>query len=266
MIRFLPLLVSFFFSLTLLAQNKNLADYSYVVVPDQFEFLKGADQFQLNSMTKFYFEKSGFNAFLGSEVPNANRCDGLYANVEQLRSILGTKLQVVLNDCRGNEVYRGAEGRSKYKEHDKSYQDALRKAFKSVELLRIKQRDLGLVDERQVLPVKDNEPTMDIEVVKVNVLYKEGSTSGSVLPTAKFSNYLYQEKTFLLRKTGEGYSLYEESTTAADGLLLKGKIIVMDAVVKYIDTSGITTDAAFDASGNLILGQGNNKVIYTLED
>lgn len=264
MTRFLPFFITLFFSVTLVAQNKNLSDYSYVIVPDQFEFLKGSDQYQLNSMAKFYFEKSGFNAFLDSEAPNANRCDGLYANVEELRTFMGTKLQVVLNDCRGNEVYRGAEGRSKYKEHDKSYQDALRKAFKSVELLRIKQRDLVLVDDAQVLPIKDNKPTVNI--AGATIASKEISTSGSVFPTAKFSNYLHKGKTFLLRKTGEGYSLYEESSAAADGLLLKGKIIVMDKVVKYIDASGITADASFDASGNLILGQGNNRAVYTLQN
>ncbi|HLW33197.1 MAG TPA: hypothetical protein VKX40_13115 [Aequorivita sp.] len=264
MTRFLPFLISFFFSLTLLAQNKNLGDYSYVVVPDQFEFLKGNDQYQLNSMAKFYFEKSGFNAFLGSEAPNANRCDGLYANVEQLRSFLGTKLQVVLNDCRGNEVYRGTEGRSKYKEHDKSFQDALRKAFKSLEFLRIKQQDLVLVDDVQVLQVNDNKPTVNSAGAASAI--KENKTKGSALPTSKFSNYLYQGKTFLLRQTGEGYSLYEESSTAADGLLLRGKIIVMDKVVKYVDAAGNTADAAFDATGNLILEQGNNRAVYTLQN
>jgi len=264
MIRFLSLLVFFFFSLTLVAQNKNLSDYSYVVVPNQFEFTNGSDQYQLNSMAKFYFEKSGFNAFLGNEAPNANRCDGLYADVVKIKTILGTKLQVVLNDCRGVEIYRGAEGKSKYKEHDKSYQDALRKAFKSVELLRVKQQDPVLIDEKQVLPVKDNKPAMD--AVTINVPSSQTSAVGSVLPTAKFSNYKFQGKTYLLRKTEEGFSLYEESATAADGLLLKGKIIIMNAVVKYIDTSGVTTDATFDASGNLILGDGSNKAIYTLEN
>src|SRR5690606_12326640 len=130
--------------------------------------------------------------------------------------------------------------------------------------LRVKQHDPVLIDEKQVLPVKDNKPAMD--AVTINVPSSQTSAVGSVLPTAKFSNYKFQGKTYLLSKTEEGFSLYEESATAADGLLSKGKIIIMNAVVKYIDTSGVTTDATFDASGNLILGDGSNKAIYTLEN
>lgn len=263
MTRFLFFSMLIFFNLTVLAQNRNLKDYTYVVVPDQFEFLRGNDQYQLNSMAKFYFEKNGFNAFLGSEAPNANRCDGLYANVEELRSFLGTKLQVVLNDCRGNEVYRGVEGKSKYKEHEKSYQDALRKAFKSIELLRIKQQDLQLVDGAKIFSEQNNKHSSNTDEATITM---ENHTKRKALPpSSKFSNYLYEGKSFLLRETGEGYSLYEESPTVADGLLLKGKIIVMDTVIKYMDAAGNTLDATFDASGNLILGQGSNRRIYTLQ-
>lgn len=262
MTRFALFFIIVFFSVTLVAQNKNLADYSYVIIPDQFEFLKGSDQYQLNSMAKFYFEKSGFNAFLGSEAPNANRCDGLYANVEQLRTILGTKLQVVLNDCRGNEIFRGTEGKSKYKEHEKSYQDALRKAFKSVALLRIKQPAVVIVDNVPTPP----SPVIAKNPVKAQETIQRNSSAGNTLPTAKFSTYLLQGQTFLLRQTEGGYSLYEESSAAADGLLLRGKIIVMGKVVKYIDAAGNTFDASFDTSGNLTLGQGNTQTVYILQD
>ena len=87
MTRFLLLLTALFLSINFQAQQTNLSDYSYVIVPDQFDFLKSKDQFQLNSMTKFYFEKSGFNAYLADSAPNANRCDGLYANVEELKTL-----------------------------------------------------------------------------------------------------------------------------------------------------------------------------------
>ncbi len=147
MTRLLLLSISLFLATNAISQNTNLSDYSYVVIPEQFDFLKGRDQFQMNSMSKFYFEKSGFNAYLADSAPNANRCDGLYANVEELKSIFGTKLQIVLKDCNDNEIYRSQEGKSKYKEYDKTYQDALRKAFNSVEAMGVNQKDVVLLSD-----------------------------------------------------------------------------------------------------------------------
>lgn len=260
MTRYLLLSLALIFSVGAAAQNTNLSDYSYVVVPEQFDFSKSKDQYQLNSMAKFYFEKSGFNAYLADSAPNANRCDGLYANVEELKTLFGTKLQVVLKDCNDNEIYRGQEGKSKYKEYDKSYQDALRKAFSSVELLNVKQREVVLLGTSQVASSEERQPKSQISASSKP---KTSTVSGNLLPDAKFSNYSHEGKTFLLRKTSEGYSLYEETASAEDGLLLKGKIIVMDNVVKFMDTSGNVANASFDASGNLSINDGASTTVYT---
>ena len=247
------------------AQNTNLSDYSYVVIPAQFDFSKAKDQYQLNSMTKFYFEKSGFNAYMSDSVPNANRCDGLYANVEELKTVFGTKLQIVLKDCNENEIYRGQEGKSKYKEFDKTYQDALRKAFNSVEALNVNQKEVVVLTNSPNSPVESKKVNSSIEPQELT-MPKVSRVSGNLLPDAKFSNYSNSGKTFLLRKTEEGYSLYEESASAVDGLLLIGKIIVMDKVVKYLDTSGKVSNASFDPSGNLIIKDDSESLIYLSVD
>lgn len=270
MTRFLIPFVFLFLSINVFSQNTNLSDYSFVIVPNQFDFLKDSNKYELNSMAKFYFEKSGFNAYLADDAPNANRCNGLYANVEELKSFLGTKLQVVLRDCKDQEVYRSIEGKSKYKEYDKSYQDALRKAFSSIELLGVKQKDIALLnDVTTVTSSSDN-----VEVVKkmnANNLEKSSApmlenTSSVMLPTSKFSNYSLSGKTYLLRKTVDGYSLYEESAASQDGLLLKGKVVVLDKVVKYMDTSGNVSDASFDGSGNLTVKNASATLIFKFEN
>lgn len=264
MTRFLLLSISLFLATNAISQNTNLSEYSYVIVPEQYDFLKDKDQYQLNSMSKFYFEKSGFNAYLADSAPNANRCDGLYASVEELQSVFGTKLQIVLKDCNDKEIYRSQEGKSKYKEYDKTYQDALRKAFSSIEALRINQKDVVFLSD------SDSRTTVSKEIMQNSEKTEQtkpmvSRASGNLLPDAKFSNYSNNGKTFLLRKTTEGYSLYEESTGAEDGLLLKGKIIVMDKVVKYMDISGKVSDATFDASGNLIVKDDSTATIYKPE-
>lgn len=263
MTRFLLLSLSLIIASTAIAQNTNLSDYRYVVVPEQFEFLIGKDQYKINSMAKFYFEKSGFNAYMADSAPNANRCDGLYADVEELRTLFGTKLQVVLKDCKENEIFRGQEGKSKYKEHDKSYQDALRKAFNGIEVLQVNQKDVVLLKSADISAEK---PSKEIAKTAINIEPKVLNTVGNLLPDSKFSNYSNAGKSFLLRKTAEGYSLYEESTSAADGLLLKGKIIVMDKVVKFMDTSGNVSEATFDAYGNLTINDGSSSELYNFEN
>jgi len=265
MIRYLLLSFTLLLASNTISQNTNLSDYSYVVVPEQFDFLNGRDQFQINSMTQFYLEKYGFNAYLADSAPNANRCDGLFANVEKLNTILGTKLQLVLKDCNENEIYRSQEGKSKFKEWDKAYQDALRKSFISLKAMGVKQKEVVLLtnNTNNTILSKETKPNPEMKEL---TMPKVSSVSGILLPDAKFSNYSNSGKTYLLRKTTEGYSLYEESASAADGLLLKGKIIVMNNVVKYMDTSGNVADASFDSSGNLIIKEGGDSTVYKSED
>lgn len=252
MTRIIPLLLSLFMVFLSSAQTLDLNQYSYVVVPDKFEFQSDWEQYQLNSMTKFYLEKSGFNAFLGKERPTTERCDGLYANVEKLPTFLGTKLQVVLKDCHNNEIYRSQEGRSKYKEFEKAYQDALRKAFASMENLNVEPKELILLSSGVE---KMNEP----KVSKSTVPNSLG------LPTVSFSNYSSNGHSFVLRKIGEGYSLYKESSTDGEDLILVGKIVVMDTLIKFMNVSGEVSDASFDASGNLTLKSDSSTVIYLKE-
>ncbi|MGO3184195.1 MAG: hypothetical protein ACTIJ9_15320 [Aequorivita sp.] len=265
MTRFLLLSLALLLSTSAISQKTNLSDYSYVVIPEQFEFLTAKDQYQVNSMAKFYFEKSGFNAYLADSAPNAKRCDGLFADVVELKTFLGTKLQVVLKDCNDNEIYRGNEGKSKYKENDKTYQDALRKSFASIEAMNVHQRDIVLEADEDT-PITASEPSKMKAKTIVKKDPKVSNESGVLLPDAKFSNYSNSGKSFLLRKTTEGYSLYEESTSAEDGLLLKGKVILMDKMVKYMDTSGNVSDATFDASGNLTVNNDSSTTNYRYED
>ena len=43
--------------------QKNINDYKYIIVPKTFDFLNSEDQYQLNSLTKFLFNKYDFEAY-----------------------------------------------------------------------------------------------------------------------------------------------------------------------------------------------------------
>lgn len=119
--------------------QENINAYKYIIVPTSFNFLNEPDQYQVNSLTKFLFEKYGFTAIMADadypEDLTNNRCLGLFAGVEKLSAFLKTKLQVHLKDCNNKVVFSSTIGESREKQFDKVYNLALRDAFNSFETL-----------------------------------------------------------------------------------------------------------------------------------
>jgi hypothetical protein len=259
--------------------QKSASDYSYVVVPELYDFLFEADQHQLNSMTKFLFNKYGFNAFFPTELPNVKRCDGLQAEVLGNPGFIYTKITVVLKDCYGEEIFRSEEGRSKYKEYKKAYQDALRKAFESIAALGVNQKEIvsykDNISNRSDDPAGNgsNEvqaPPVDSNDNKGNITSGTGVKIAAVglaaFPKEKFTSYELDGKSYLLRKTDEGYSFYEESENAPNGLLLKGMIVLNEDSAVYRTTDGMEYTAEFNPEGDLIVASSGSLIRYKAQD
>ncbi len=136
--KYFSTLFIFFLILTqnaVFSQN-DINTYKYVSVPDRFDFLKSADQYQVNSLTKFLLKKNGFLVLdTSSNYPEDlvnNRCLLLDVNVEKIKGFLNTKLEVQFRNCKNELVFRSAVGSSKLKDFKKGYHAALRAAFESV--------------------------------------------------------------------------------------------------------------------------------------
>ena len=128
----------YFFLFFLVAQFNSFAqssinDYKYIIVLDKFEFLNEKNQYDINLLTKFLFNKYGYKAFMqDDDLPEDlqnNRCLGLMANVVKDGGFLKTKLRIDLKDCNGNIVKSSQTGETRVKEYDKAYNLALRDAF-----------------------------------------------------------------------------------------------------------------------------------------
>lgn len=123
------LMVSSVFSQT------SLNDYKYVIVPKKFDFLKEQDEYQLNSLANFLFNKYGFETiFEGDNYPQDflnDRCLALKSDVLKDSGVFKTKLTVVLKDCFDKVVYTSKLGESREKEFKTAYNLALRDAFES---------------------------------------------------------------------------------------------------------------------------------------
>ncbi|RKE90968.1 hypothetical protein [Ichthyenterobacterium magnum] len=116
--------------------QEQLNDYKYIIVPTSYEFLGKKDKFQLNSLTKFLFNKYGYTAFLENEdFPEDlrnNRCLALTAELIKAKGgLLKTKVRFDLFNCDTKLVISSKIGESREKEYSKAYNLALRDAFKT---------------------------------------------------------------------------------------------------------------------------------------
>ena len=172
-------LISLFivFSFSSLFAQKSLNSYKYILIPKQFEFQKSPDQYQLNSLTKFLFERAGFTVLYTDDAfPEdlaTNRCLALKALVNNHSGMLSTKMNVALSDCYNNIVFSTKEGVTKEKDYKKAYQEAIRSAFVDIENLKYVYDDTLAADEKisekkaEIEKLTDKEVLPVVEVKKV---------------------------------------------------------------------------------------------------
>ncbi|WP_432411620.1 hypothetical protein [Rasiella sp. SM2506] len=234
--------------------QQSMSEYSYIEVPEIYDFQESKDQYQINSLTKFLFNKYGFHAYFSKELPNVTKCDGLYADVETELGFIYTKMVVVVRDCNGVELFRSAEGRSKLKEFNKTYNQALRNAFKSFESLDVSQKEI------EVEPVTINTTTTETDTQLAAVI----TTKESSLPSITFSSYTHAGSSYLLRKTLSGYSLFQEVLGAENDLLLVGRVSFQDTAMQFTNLVGEVASARFDPNMNLTISFPSGEKEYVL--
>ncbi len=136
--KFLLTLFAIFYISINFAQN-NLNAYKYVIVPKKYDFLKEEDKYRLNSLTKFLFSKNGFETLLEGEGYPAdlikNPCLAVIAELIDNSNLFTSKVNIELTDCHNKVVFASIQGKSKEKDYQKSYNEALRNAFASVDKL-----------------------------------------------------------------------------------------------------------------------------------
>ncbi|MDP3311831.1 MAG: hypothetical protein Q8S45_00580 [Lutibacter sp.] len=169
------------FYTTLNFGQQQLNNYKYILVPKRFEFQKLDDQYQLNSLTKFLFNKAGYTVFfsddsLPQEVAN-NGCLALKTLIVDNSSMFTTKVKIDLLDCYNTIVLSTAEGSSKEKDYKKGYQEAIRNAFTELENLNYKYNTAANVTSMGVVKKEMKEvivtPNVEIKEVEEVQIKKE---------------------------------------------------------------------------------------------
>ena len=134
--KFFTILLTCFIATSVFSQV-TINSYKYVIVPNKFDFLKAKDEYNLNSLTKFLFNRYGFEAIMeGSDYPKdlvLNRCLALESDVTKESGLFKTKLKIELKDCNDKVLYTSPLGESREKEYKTAFNLALRDAFKYLE-------------------------------------------------------------------------------------------------------------------------------------
>ncbi len=253
-------------------QAQHISSYQFVVIPAEFDFQKEPNQYQLNELLKFLFEKEGFEAYLDNETfpatLSANPCKALRARVKDDSGLFRTKLFIELRDCNNNEIFITPEGVSKLKDYQQAYHEALREAFKAVSNLGYNYEKEDNVVEVTAVPPAEEEKV--VEVTAVPSVDKEEEVTGEVkkeLPVetkdpvavegkktksndrGEAKRLLFQKdgSEFFLERTPSGFNLYQKGMAEPFASLVKSS-----AKESYLYSSVTSKGMAnFDDEGNL---------------
>lgn len=151
--------------------SQSINDYKYAIVPSKFSFLKEKDQYRMNTLTKMFMEKYGFVTYFDTdvlpvEVADQN-CNKVYVDVESHGSMFSTKLNVVIKDCKNNILFT-SEGKSKEKEYQIAYNQALREAFNSFDAVGYKYNGSMTSVETVVVKTTNDGTTIKKEIIQTN--------------------------------------------------------------------------------------------------
>lgn len=171
------------------AQN-TINNYRYVLVPEKFSFLKQENQYNLNALTKKLLEDKGFTVYydntdLPEEIAN-NKCKALTLDLLGKSTMFSTNLTLQLKDCKGAVLFKGKEGKSREKEYDVSYTNALREAFTSLNDLSysytptaVPQEEVKTVTVTVTPPPPPTQTPVTTEKVEINgTLYAQATANG----------------------------------------------------------------------------------------
>ncbi len=196
--------------------QKSINNYKYVIVSDSYDFVEGKDRYQLNSLTKFLFNKYGFTAFMITDsLPEDlfdNRCLALYADAEKLPGkLFKTEVKILLKDCYGQLVHESEIGATKEKMFEKAYNYAIRNAFESFEFINYKYQPTSENANAQIVvnekPKEDNQDVSTSEIVKKST--EIGKVSEIKTEEKAISPEIIEETTYYAQTTADGYRIID---------------------------------------------------------
>ncbi len=262
--------------------SQDLNNYKYIIVPESYDILGKTNQYQLNALTKFLFEKNGFQTIMKTETwpedLQQNPCLGVSPVLVEDSGLFVTKMRIELQDCKGMTVYKTREGKSKEKEFQAAYQESFRDAFqdladlkyeynyssgnaetveKSSESSSIKEgRNITSEAKSEVVPESKSDVAHEV-VAEEKIDLPAGSKAEGNLNSLENSQWIYGDAVFELRAYNSNYALYQLNAPEPIALLLKTnkpnefvyRSLLNSGTVSYRKNSGLEI-SYFDSKTN----------------
>ncbi|WP_178984415.1 hypothetical protein [Winogradskyella helgolandensis] len=241
--------------------QKNINDYKYIIIPDAFEFSKSDDQYQLNSLLEFLFNKYGYEAYFIKELSNdlkKDPCLALTADVSNDEGgMFKTKLEIILKDCYDVEVFRSKIGESRIKEFDKAYNEALRDAFETFQNMDYNYvgKEVVAAQPKEEQPQTEKQPVKEIVKIEEVAVIKESKEEPKEKVTAlpvKASDDIKSEL-FYAQAISNGFQLVNSepkvvmillNSSAKDIYIVKDKNAIVfkkEGQWMYSENNGVST-------------------------
>ena len=262
--------------------SQDLNEYKYIIVPESYDILGKTNQYQLNALTKFLFEKNGFQTIMKTETwpedLQQNPCLGVSPVLVEDSGLFVTKMHIELQDCKGMTVYKTREGKSKEKEFQAAYQESFRDAFQELADLQYEYKsNIGIAEsvkkssenssvkvgrnitsevKNEVVPESESNVTSEVLASEKNDL-PAGSEVDENLTSLENSLWIYGDAVFELRAYNSNYALYQRNAPEPIALLLKTnkpnefvyRSLLNSGTVSYRKNSGLEI-SYFDSGTN----------------
>ena len=216
-----------FFFLMNLSLQAQLDSYKYIVVPKKFDGFKYENQFRTSTQIKFLFSQNGYKAIYEDQIPTdlaQDPCKAVRVLLIDDSSLLATKVRLGLQDCNGVVVYESEEGKSKSKEYEIAYREAINGAFHDLEELPYSYIPpeavmKSLEAQKDVTPIQaessditDTKSSAAMEAVSsdasaVNPAMKEAAISGTAVQIETSAG----EEIWYAQATDNGYQLVDST-------------------------------------------------------
>lgn len=234
--------------------QNTINDYKYVVVPLQYDFLKGQNTYRLNTLTKVLFQQHGFDVYFEkSELPEdlfEDRCLAMYADVQEVKGgFRKTRLEITLKDCYGELIVKSDVGQSGENNHEKRHQAALRESFNSIKKINYKYQpkpnsstdNKSIIKEeveketKKVVEIKDVEDIEKAEVKATPPQKEKRKTIDAIVEKEKPSSNKISNKLFPT-PINNGYQIRDEgnkdvmvllNSAAKNVFIVKGKSAIV---------------------------------------
>jgi hypothetical protein len=261
MIQKIAVSLLFLITISAFSQQEKINNYKYIIVPDKFDFFKTSDQHQTSSLTKFLLAKKGFVVFLSTDknIPKelfTNKCLALTATLIDDSSLFMVKNKIELKDCYGTILYTSAVGKSKEKDYKKSYHEAIRNAYNSMEdlvynfipkkentntekvMAASKVVTIPIAPVMEEVALKKNVVVSDVVIpsVQIETLYAQAIANGFQLvnttPTIIFQVFATKRKDVFIIKDKNGIMYKNENIWVAE-YYEKGQLVIKKYRIKF---------------------------------